>query len=329
MSLKEAESILGLKPHSITQKMKTNNLPYTKDKNKNYFSHTAAKYLYKDIMGLENFGHAVIAIQIVKGGTGKTALTINLAARLSLLGFKVLMIDLDQQGNLTRYCNINSEESPTMIDILEKGVKIDNSVIEVSDGLFIIPSKIDNALLDDLILIKGLSLNVAIKKHIDSIKSNYNFILIDCPPSLGKSVGAAALSSDFIIAPVTPDEQCLAGLRLLHNGLEDLKDISGNNKSVPYRIVLNQFELKTIATNKMVIALDKNEEYRKRLFKTTIKKSQEFKNRCDNKQSIYDSLSQSIAKVDIDFWAQEVITVSKQICSSSIDKPKKRTRKNK
>jgi len=108
--------------------------------------------------------------------------------------------------------------------------------------------------------------------------------------------------------------------------LIDLKEISGNNKNIPYRIVLNQYELKTIATNKMVVALEKNEEYRQRMFKTTIKKNQEFKNKCDSKESIYDSLAQSIAKIDIDFWTQEVINVSRQIHSLPGAQTKKRTK---
>jgi chromosome partitioning protein len=315
MTLREAQSMLGLKPHSITQKMKNKGLPFTKTYKLNYFTHTTARVLYKEVVGIEDIKPTVIAVQIVKGGTGKTALTVNLAARLSLLGFKVLMIDLDQQANLTRYCDIPSDDKPAMIDILEKGVKIQDAIIEAADGLFIIPSKIDNALLDDTILLRGLPLNLAIKKHIDTIKSQFDFILIDCPPSLGKSVGAAALSADFIIAPVTPDEQCLAGLRLLHTGLEDLKERTGRGTSIPYRIVVNQCEIKTIATTKMMEALDNNEDYRKRLFKNTIKKSQEFKNRCDEKQSVYDPLSFSVAKVDIDFLAKEVIEFTKQLCS--------------
>jgi len=315
MLLKEAQIILGLKPHSITQKLKNLSLPYTKTSKLNYFSHTAARILYKDIVGIDDIKPTVIAIQIVKGGTGKTALTVNLAARLSILGFKVLMIDLDQQANLTRYCDISSNDKPAMIDIIiDKGIKIQDSIIKVADGLYVIPSKIDNALLDDTLLLKGLSLNLALKKPIDAIKSQFDFILIDCPPSLGKAVGAAALASDFIIAPVTPDEQCLAGLRLLHSGLEDLKERTGSKISIPYRIVLNQCETKTIATTKMMAALDDNEDYRKRLFKNTIKKSQEFKNRCDEKQSVYDSMSFSVAKVDIDFLTKEVIEFTKQIC---------------
>ena len=322
MSLKEAESILGLKPHSITQKMKANHLPYTKSNNRNYFSHTAARFLYSEAMSIESFPSTVIATQIVKGGTGKTALTVNLSARLSLLGFKVLMVDLDQQANLTRYCNVNPEEHQTMIDVLEKGIPVQNIVLNASDGLDIIPSKIDNALLDDLILIKALPLNRAIKKHLNSLKTKYDFIIIDCPPSLGKSVGAAALSSDFIMCPVTPDEQCLSGLRLLHNGLDDLAEMADLKHPIPYRIVLNQYELRTIATNKMATSLDESKDYRKRLFKTTIKKNQEFKNKCDLKQSIYDSLSPSLAKIDIDFLCQEIIEFSRQIhcCSTEVIK---------
>lgn len=315
MSIKEAQSILGLPSHTIIRRIKAKGLPYTPTPRLHYFSHTTSRGLYKEIVGIGEFKPTVVAIQIVKGGTGKTALTVNLAARLSLLGFKVLMIDLDQQANLTRYCEIPSDDKPAMIDIIERGAKIQDAIMEAADGLYIIPSKIDNALLDAAILIRNLAINTALKKHIDSVKSQFDFVLIDCPPSLGNSVGAAALASDFIVAPVTPDEQCLAGLSLLHAGLEDLREKIGAETSVPYRIVLNQYEVKTIATTKMMTSLNNTEEYRTRLFNNNIKKSQEFKNRCDDKQSVYDSLAPSIAKVDIEFFTQEVIEFSKQLSS--------------
>lgn len=319
MSLKEAEQILDLKPHSITHRLKSNGLPYYRSGNKNFFTHSSARHLFQDhVNSLGPEKAVIIAVQIVKGGVGKTALTINLGARLNLLGYRVCIVDLDQQGNATRYANIDDDfldEAPILLDVLEKNVEIEDTLVNVADGLSIIPSRIDNALLDDTILIKAIPLNWALKKHLDKLRSKFDFILIDCPPSLGKSVGAAALSSDFIVCPVEPDRQCLSGIRLLNNGLNDLAELSGALEPVPFRILLNQFELNTIATSDMVGYLDNNEEYRKKLFKTTIHKSQEFKNKCNKRQSIYDTLGQTIAKNDIDFWTQEVLDYSKQISS--------------
>ena len=224
MSITDAAQILKLENQSVIKRLKSNNLDFEKSKNRVYFGYKTAKALFNSFDNtLIPKKSMVIATQIVKGGTGKTALTLNLAVRFSLLGKKIAIIDLDQQSNLTAHCNVDAENLPVMIDIIEGESEITKSMIEVCDGLHLLPSRIDNAVLDDTILFKSLPLDKVYKKQIDLLKPYYDVIFIDCPPALGRSVGAVALSSDLILCPVSPDKQCLTGLKLLDDGLYELE----------------------------------------------------------------------------------------------------------
>lgn len=260
----------------------------------------------------------VIATQIVKGGTGKTALTLHLAIRFSLLGRKVAIIDLDQQSNLTTHCNIDAESLPVMIDIIEGASEITKSMIEVCEGLHLLPSRIDNAVLDDTILFKSLPLDRVYKKQIDLLKPHYDLILIDCPPALGRSVGAVALSSDLILCPVSPDKQCLTGLKLLDDGLVELEKRNLGPKA-NYKIIFNKYDGRTNASRKLLSILFETPHYREHMLKTYIRLNQEFVNYCIKSSSMYDSLQPSPAKDDIDCLAQELIDILPELQVPTIE----------
>jgi chromosome partitioning protein len=314
MSISDAAQILKLENQSVVKRLKSNNLEFEKSKNRMFFGHNTARALF-------NVSHnkcTVIATQIVKGGTGKTALTLNLAIRFSLLGKRVAIIDLDQQSNLTTHCDIDAENLPVMIDIIEGESEITKSMVEVCEGLYLLPSRIDNAVLDDTILFKSLPLDKVYKKQIDLLKPHYDLIFIDCPPALGRSVGAVALSSDLILCPVSPDKQCLTGLKLLDNGLVELEKRNLGPKA-NYKIIFNKYDGRTNASRKLLSILFEIPHYREHMLKTYIRLNQEFVNYCLKSSSIYDSLKPSPAKDDIDCLAQELIDILPELQFQNIE----------
>ncbi len=314
MSISDAAQILKLENQSVVKRLKSNNLEFEKSKNRMFFGHKTARALF-------NVSHkkcTVIATQIVKGGTGKTALTLNLAIRFSLLGKRIAIIDLDQQSNLTTHCDIDAENLPVMIDIIEGESEITKSMVEVCDGLHLLPSRIDNAVLDDTILFKSLPLDRVYKKQIDLLKPHYDLIFIDCPPALGRSVGAAALSSDLLLCPVSPDKQCLTGLKLLDDGLIALEKRNLGPK-VNYKIVFNKYDGRTNASRKLLSILFETPYYREHMLKTYIRLNQEFVNYCIKSASIYDSLQPSSAKDDIDCLAQELIDILPELQFQTVE----------
>jgi chromosome partitioning protein len=296
----DAAGFLKITNQAILKKIKTKQLPYSKTGKNVFFGYGAAKEIFNF-----TFTSKVIAFQIVKGGVGKTAISHALAARASLYGAKVLCIDLDQQANLTKHFGINSNNLPVMIDVIKGNAKIENSLVEITDGIHLFPSRIDNAILDDHIMIESLRLDKVYKEHIDNLRDYYDLILIDCPPALGRSVAAAALASDCIFAPVTPDAQCLTGLDLLYDGLKSIK--KKYSRLVPLKILMNKFDGRTVLSREILAKLLDHSIYRDCLLNTYIRQNQEFANFCAASISIFDSIKPSTAKEDIDFLTQETL----------------------
>lgn len=307
MQSSEAALFLDISLQAVHKQLKTKNIEYHKSQNRVFFDHNAAK----DLFNLK-FKPTCWTWQNLKGGVGKTQLSFATAIKLTLYGAKVAVIDLDQQGNFTQACNIDAEEKPILIDIITGKMDIKKCMVNVIDGLDILPSRIDNALLDNLFAINNLPVDRELKKRINELKKHYDFIFIDCPPSLGASVCAAALSSDFIIIPTDPEKFSLSGLKIT------LEEITKNlyekyDASIPIKIVLNKFDARTNLSHDVLGSLIENKEYKKKLFKAFIRTSQSFPNAIANGETIFDSLKSSTAKEDVNLLAKEIIELSREL----------------
>jgi chromosome partitioning protein len=302
----EASEYLSITRQALHKRLKSSKLKYSKSQNKGWFGHTTAK----EIFNIKFSPCKTVAIEIIKGGAGKTALTKAIAIKANLYGAKVLLIDLDQQGNLTEHFGIDAEDMPVMLNIVKRQVKIEDTILNISDGLHLLPSKIDNAMLDDSILFDNLSLDRVYKDQIDKLKPYYDLILIDCPPALGRSVGAAALSADLVIAPVIPDKQCLRGLALLHKHLEELATMP-YGKKIPLRILYNRYDGRTNLSRKILTLLLEHPIFKNMMLNTYIRQSQDFPNAYANVCSIFDSTKPSTAKEDIDALTQEIMDITR------------------
>ena len=137
----------------------------------------------------------IIAIVNQKGGVGKTTTSINLAASLGVLNKKVLLVDLDPQGNATTGVGVDKGDiSSSVYEVLTKKNKIENSIIKTkSKNLDILPAYLNLAGVDmELIELErrakdsGISFNrvTRLKEELGKVSNNYDFVLIDCPPSL-------------------------------------------------------------------------------------------------------------------------------------------------
>ena len=166
----------------------------------------------------------VIALVNQKGGVGKTTTSINLAASLGKLGKKSLLVDLDPQGNCTTGLGVNKGNIKYSIyDVLNGTVEAKKSIVKTGFTLLsIIPATINLAGLDIELLEKGYQ-NAAFKKNeqlrnaLEPIKDNYDFIIIDCPPSLGLLTTNALVASDSVIIPVQCEFFALEGITQLLN----------------------------------------------------------------------------------------------------------------
>ncbi|NMA24727.1 MAG: ParA family protein [Clostridiales bacterium] len=153
----------------------------------------------------------VIAVANQKGGVGKTTTCVNLCCALKEAGRKVLLCDIDPQGNSTSGMGIDKKTvSPSLYNVLVDGVKAEKAVIKTKFG-DALPS---NAILSGagIELVSTQSREFVLKKALDDIKNNYEFIFIDCPPSLEMLTLNALCASDSVLIPVQCEYFALEGL---------------------------------------------------------------------------------------------------------------------
>ena len=161
----------------------------------------------------------IIAIANQKGGVGKTTTSINLSACLAELGKKVLVIDLDPQGNTTSGFGIDKEEiENTVYELMlgECSIRESMTKVENIEHLSLIPSNVNLAGAE----IELLGINekeYILKNAVDYIRDDYDFIIIDCPPSLNMLTVNAMTTADSILVPIQCEYYALEGIsQLIH-----------------------------------------------------------------------------------------------------------------
>lgn len=166
-----------------------------------------------------------IVIANQKGGVGKTTTAINLSASLAEMGQKVLVIDIDPQGNTSSGLGVEKDDvENTVYELLLGEAEVENSIQkEVFENLDIISSNI-NLAAAEIELIGIEEKEYILKKAVDKVRDNYNFIIIDCPPSLSMLTINAMCAADTVLVPIQCEYYALEGLSQLMNTVELVKD---------------------------------------------------------------------------------------------------------
>jgi chromosome partitioning protein len=160
----------------------------------------------------------IIAIANQKGGVGKTTTSVNLAACLASLGRKVLLVDIDPQGNSTSGLGVNKGDVTNCIyDVLINDVHPKDAMFETSvPGLKIIPATIQLAGAE-IELVPTISRELRLKKSLHLVKDAFDYVLIDCPPSLGILTINSLTAADSVLIPIQCEYYALEGLSQLLN----------------------------------------------------------------------------------------------------------------
>ena len=187
----------------------------------------------------------IIAIANQKGGVGKTTTSVSLSACLAYLGKKVLLMDTDPQGNATSGVGVNKGDVHQCIyDVLIDDIDIRNVILETKvENLYVVPATISLAGAE-IELVTTISREVRLKRALQDIKDDYDYIIIDCPPSLGLLTINALTASDAILIPVQCEYYALEGLSQLLSTIR-LVQKHLNNQLVIDGVLLTMFDART------------------------------------------------------------------------------------
>ena len=171
-----------------------------------------------------------IAVINYKGGTGKTTTLINLAHGLSMSGKKVLIIDTDPQGSAGYHLGINTS-SYSLFDLLIRNEDINNCIINARENLDIIPAN-EHLFPAEIRLSQMKDRELQLSKKLSGIESNYDFILVDCAPSINILNQNALLFSDEAFLPVPMQFLALVGIKQLINNVKTINKVFNSNVKV-------------------------------------------------------------------------------------------------
>jgi chromosome partitioning protein len=187
----------------------------------------------------------VMAVANQKGGVGKTTTTVNLSAALADLGYRVLVLDLDPQGNATTGLGIDARNFElSMYDVLMRDADLADVIEPTSVGnLFVGPATIDLAGVE-IELVSAFSRELKLKRAISSVIDDFDYILIDCPPSLGLITINGLAAATEVLVPIQCEYYALEGLGQL---LRNVKLVSGSLNPVleVSTIVLTMYDSRT------------------------------------------------------------------------------------
>ncbi len=213
----------------------------------------------------------IIAIANQKGGVGKTTTAVNLAAALGVLEKKVLLIDADPQANASSGLGINVDEVEAgTYQLLEHTMKAEDLILKTeSPNLDIIPAHIDLVAIE-IELVDQPDREDMMRIAIAPVKENYDYIILDCAPSLGLLTLNALTASDSVLIPIQCEYFALEGLGKLLNTIKSVQNLHNNNLDIE-GLLLTMYDSRLRLSNQVVEEV--NQHFEGLTFKTIIQRN--------------------------------------------------------
>lgn len=241
----------------------------------------------------------IIAISNHKGGVGKTTSTLNIGAALAKLKKSVLLVDLDPQSHLSD--SVGIEEPELSVYDLLKGKKVVPT--NLSTNLDIIPSSIDLSGAD-VELTNEIGRELLLKKQFAKLEKHYDFILIDCPPSLNLLTINAFVAATEIYIPLQAEYLAFKGLSRLVDIIEKVKDSLNPNLAISGVFVTRYDSRKVL--NKQIVDISKD-HFEDKFFKTNIRENIALAEAPSNHQNIFEYAPKSNGATDYLMLGKEIL----------------------
>ena len=215
----------------------------------------------------------IVAIANQKGGVGKTTTAVNLGAALSEMGHRILIIDLDPQANATSSFGLQAVEQTSLYEPLLGGASITERIFPTErEGLFIVPSDLDLA---------GAEVEIArMPNHLTRLaetlqplhaEDTFDFVLLDCPPSLGILMTNALAAADELLTPIQCEYFALEGLVKIVRLIEQVRYSGANKRLELGGIVMTMFDARTNLSEQVVAEV--RQHFSERVYQTVIPRS--------------------------------------------------------
>lgn len=213
----------------------------------------------------------IVALANQKGGVGKSTTAVNLSSAIASLGKRVLLVDVDPQGNATSGLGVEKEEVKySLYDVLLGRVKAEEAIIRgVYENLDLIPSNIDLAGAE-IELVNAVSRETRLKRALEGLVEGYSFIFLDCPPSLGLLTINALTASDGVIIPIQCEYYALEGLGQLLKTIDLVREYLNPQLEI-YGVLLTMFDPRTKLAHE--VASEVKNYFKEKVYKAIIPRS--------------------------------------------------------
>ena len=249
----------------------------------------------------------VVSLQMLKGGCSKTTSALNIGIRANMYGARVLLIDLDQQANLSFAFSVEQPDAPVWVNVVEGSANIEDVIKPITPSLHLIPSNLNNSTLDKVLLNGKRNIGRSMIQHLEKVMESYDLVVIDTAPNLSAINTAAACASDLVVLPVTPDKFSFSGLGKTLNDLRAIKS-EFKAKFTP-KVLFTRFDGRETASHELLklCLVNHSEE----MMKAFVRVSSEFKNTIKSGHTIYSK--KGTAKEDYDLVTREIMGTSSQL----------------